>query len=212
MKRRLQILLLVAALLLVVVGVRLGCSGRGSSGPLPENTDALLGRIDEIRRQGSAAEGQVLVPLTEHPDAAVARAAMDALAEIDPTTARDVLNRHLRQSQSTERQAAAAGALGRVTEGDAATLVATLRSEPDAEVRAAAARGLARYSGPERRGALPALVAALRDPNPEVRRWAIRGIHRVSVQRFFFEPDKPPEEQEQHIRFIEQRLRGLGLL
>jgi hypothetical protein len=137
---------------------------------------------------------------------------MDVLAEIDPDTARGVLERQLRESQSAQRRAAAAAALGRMETGDPATLVATLSSERDAKVRAAAARGLARYSSTERRDALPALVAALRDPDPEVRRWAIRGIHRVSVQRFFFEPDKPPAQQEARIAFIKRRLRQLGLL
>jgi HEAT repeat protein len=212
MNRRLQILLVFAVLLLAAVGGYFAWMGRGSSGPLPKGTHQLLGRIDEIRRSEHAADSPVLVPLTEHQDPAVARAAMDALAEIDPDTARNVLERQLRESQSTQRRAAAAAALGRVKAGNPATLVATLASERDGEVRAAAARGLARYSGPERRDALPALVAALRDPDPKVRRWAIRGIHRVSVQRFFFEPNKPPGEQEARIAFIERRLRVLGLL
>lgn len=212
MSRRLQMLLVFAVLLLAAAGFYFGWMGRGGSGPLPKDTDQLLGRIDEVRREGSPAESQVLVPLTQHPDAGVARAAMDALAEIDPDTARPVLERQLRQSQTAQRRAAAAAALGRVKAGNPATLVTTLTSERDSEVRAAAARGLARYSGPERREALPALVAALRDPDPKVRRWAIRGIHRVSVQRFFFEPNKPPGEQEARIAFIERRLRALGLL
>ncbi|MHC4177645.1 MAG: HEAT repeat domain-containing protein [Planctomycetota bacterium] len=212
MNRRLQVLLLLAALLLVVAGVYFGWVRRGSSGPLPKDPKQLLGKIDQLRRQGRAADGRVLVPLTEHSHAGVSRAAMDALADIDPDTARGVLERQLRESQSAQRRADAAAALGRVKIGRPDTLMSTLSSERDGKVRAGAARGLAQYSSTERRDALPALVAALRDPDPEVRRWAIRGIHRVSVQRFAFEPNKPPGQQEARIAFIKQRLRKLGLL
>lgn len=71
----------------------------------------------------------------------------------------------------------AADALARIGDAAVPSLVETLQ-DPDREVRAQAARALARM-GPRAEPAIPALIAALKDSDKEVRMGAARALGQI---------------------------------
>lgn len=71
----------------------------------------------------------------------------------------------------------AADALARIGDAAVPSLVATLQ-DPDRDVRAQAARALARM-GPRAEPAIPALIAALNDSDQEVRMGAARALGQI---------------------------------
>jgi HEAT repeat protein len=171
----------------------------------------LLAEIEQAQQRGGSRDRARLKEFSSHSQVEVARAAMEALVKVDTSGGRQELENILRQSANAEARVAAAETLGFLEEA-APLLVSVLQSEASDEVRVGAARGLARICKSRNREALRAMVAALRDKDPEVRTWAFRALRRASGQAFFFEPKRPPHEQEDRIRLIEARLRQLGLL
>jgi HEAT repeat protein len=129
-----------------------------------------VARIDPDDRGAVALLGEAL----RERDAAVGNAAAGALAGLGPRalTTAPALRAALRQGPAPEVRSAAAVALGEVvpeaaprgeeTEEAVAALARALREDGSADVSYWAARALLRV-GPAARGALPALVAALRD-------------------------------------------------
>jgi hypothetical protein len=210
MNRRLPIYLILIVVLLGLAGLRYGCRG-GPAVVQGDSVDARLAEIHAIRQGKDPADTEQLLDLSRHQDQRVSRAAIYALASFEGSAPKESLHEVLRNGPTPDARAAAAIALGQ-REDNPRTLIAVLSSERDPQVRAGAAQGLAHYCNPDRRDALPALMKGLRDPDPEVRAWAIRAIHKVSIKRFLYEPDKDPREQQDRIAYIEQRLRQLNLM
>jgi hypothetical protein len=184
--------------------------GVGASSPPQNATQATLREIDARRQSGSAADRSRLAELASHEDERVSRAAILALGA-SPGGNAETLARLMTEGKTGQIRGAAAEAFAIRPEADAAPLTSMLRGDPDPEARAGAARGLVRISSPERRDAVPDLLAALRDPDGEVRAWAIRGVYQVSVKRFPYDPRADPASQEENVRYIERRLREMGL-
>ncbi len=213
MNQRLSLLLAVAATLVLMAAWRLGC--RSSSevatqgGAPPE-----LAQIETIRREKSSANVPQLTNWAAHENPQVARAAVVALGEIPGTEPRAALQKLAEPSSPPPVRAAAIGALaqGGSEAIDVPKLIAVMGSDRDPLARAAAARGLAHYSNPERNEALRPFLKALSDADPQVRSWAIRGVHNISVKRFLFDPTAEPAKQRQQVIFIENRLKQLKVL
>ena len=212
MQPRMRIYLAVVAVLLTALGVYHLCGRGGGSESLTGDPEKIVAEIDAICRRGDRADAARLVPLTSHADQQVARAAMDALAVLDADAARQTLGGLLRDEKDPQKRAAAAEAYGHTPSSDPQVLAAVLTQDEAPEVRAGAARGLARLSSPQRPEGLPAFVAALRDEDPKVRAWAVRGIERVSGKRFPYDPARSPESQTEQIRGIKDQLRAMGWL
>lgn len=107
-------------------------------------------------------------------------------------------------------RAAAAAQLGLFGDTDPQVLGSRmLDANEHSAVRAGAALGLGRLKKPE---SVPSLYNALRDRNPEVRARAMTAISNICLTHFRYDAAKPPEQQEENIRFIGQHLRKLGLL
>lgn len=210
MNRRYIIYAVAAAALLTLIVARWSCR-RGLVAPQGNSIEALLAQIDVMRQNQSSADVDRLLELTGHESQRVALAAVYALGHFKSAAARDALKNVFETTTNPAVRAAAADALGQ-SASDPQALIEILQSHPDPKARMGAARGLARYSTPQRRDALPALVKALRDPHPDVRAWAIRGVYRSSIKRFLYDPKTPPEKQTRQIEYIERRLRELKLM
>jgi len=195
----------------IVAGMLLfGCGSGGARNETDVN--ALLAEIEAQRQRGSRADTELLKELSQHQEGRVSHAAMSALGHSGTTAGDEHLRGVLRSDANAETRAQAAVALGGSAMADPQEIAVYLTAAQDPVVRAGAAKGLAKWSSPQKREALPKLVQALSDPDPQVRRWAIRGIHRVSVKRFVFDPDAAPETQRERVRYIETRLRQLDLM
>jgi len=202
-------------LLLVFLGLlAAGPAGCGSSkgGQGEGDVDELLAEIEAQRQRGARADVKRLNALAENSHERVSAAAISALGQSGTTEGDQHLAEILRGGADAEARANAAVALGANPSADPQTITPYLAQGNDPVVRAGAAQGLARWSSPQRREALPTLVAALDDPDPKVRAWAIRGIHRISVKRFLYDPAQPPQTQRQQIDYIKRRLRDWNLL
>ena len=210
MKQRLLIWGGIALLVLMILVVRFGCRG---SADLPDGDsyEARMQQIDIMRQRQELGDIQRLVTLAEEDAGSIRSAAMFALAEFKGSQAGDPLCQIENHSGDASLRATAAEALGRRGEG-IPRLMEIVTSESDAAVRVGALRGLVTYSTTERRDALPTFLAALRDDDPEVRNWAMRGVTEISKKRFLYEPDKSPATQAERIAFIERRMKDLGLL
>lgn len=212
MIRRYQIYVLLAGLLLVGLVFRWGCSRQRDQIPAGDSLEALLAEIEILGRRQDSENVPRFVELAAHENKRIMRAAIYALGDNDSPQAAAALRTLLNEADNPEVRAAAAEALGQGSTTDPGQLIKILNSEDDPLARLGAARGLARWSSPKRTAALPALVKALEDTDPRVRAWAIRGVHRVSIQRFLYQADKPPALQQDRIQYIQHRLRERGLL
>ncbi len=158
-----------------------------------------------LAESGSEADREKLEQLVSDPDPWVGRYAVRGLE--DPTKLRRILSDKSLHGAVRGEAAAQLGKKG----GDAEALTRVLDpgGEPEAKVRAGAAKGLGFARDPE---AIPQLVEALEDPDREVRIWAITAIHRMIARRFPFDASKPPGTQRAEIRRIEEYLRKAGAL
>ncbi len=199
-----------ALLLLLLLGMRYGCRG-GVNAPAGDTREARLAQIDAMRQRQRSGDVAQLAELADHSDADVSRAAIYALGAFESPQAATALGELLRSAERPEIRAAAAAAIGQ-SNREIDTLIDVLNNDSDPQVRAGAAHGLASYTTPDHREALPAFVAALEDEDAGVRKVAIRGIYQASKKRFLYEPDQPPAAQRPRIAFIKQRLKELKLL
>jgi hypothetical protein len=122
---------------------------------------------------------------------------------------RDAVERLLVSDGSESVRGAAAGLLGAVDAPAARAAVAARVAGPSRDasgpVRAAAAEALSGRDAPESRAAL---VAALSDDDVEVRRAAIRSLHRIAATTFDFEPEAPPEARAPRVERWKAWARG----
>lgn len=189
-------------------------------GAFGESVDSLAAssdrddRLEAIRRiseSDSSSSTDRLRRMAAHSDPATARMAVRSLgyhlSELNLDALRDILDD---EKLSEAARSEAASTLGKFKEADPVVLTRTLSNNKEKpEVRAGAAKGLARLEMPK---TIPQLSAALEDPSPEVRLWAITAIHRMIVRRFPYDPSKPPQQQKAVIERIRTYLRQCGVL
>lgn len=201
----------ILALAVIVMAWQAGAFGTSASSlarsAKPEDRQAA---IEALAKSRSSAASEMLSALAADKDPQTATMAVRALGEQQTDQNRDALNRiiddkGLRPAVRSE----AAYTMGRFKDAASAVLTKTLASEENPEVRAGAAKGLAKLEMPS---TIPQLSAALEDPSPEVRRWAITAIHRMIVRRFPYDADKPPETQQEVIKRIRDYLRQCKVL
>lgn len=173
----------------------------------PEDRQAA---IAALATAGSADASETLAALAADKDPATATLAVRALGERQTDRNHDALKRIITdKSLPPAVRSEAAYTIGSFTKADPAVLTNALAAEQEPEVRAGAAKGLAKLEMPS---TIPQLSAALEDPAPEVRRWAITAIHRMIVRRFPYDAAKPPEAQQDVIKRIRDYLRQCKVL
>lgn len=166
--------------------------------------------VEQLSKRGDAGASELLSRLSKDSDPWTARYAVRALGEHQTGTNQKLLTRMVADTDlSTAARSEAAATLGKFKNADPEVLTRALIAEEDAEVRAGAAKGLARLEMPK---TIPQLSAALEDPSPEVRLWAITAIHRMIVRTYPYDPDKPPGAQQEVIQRIREYLKAAGVL
>ena len=166
--------------------------------------------IEQLRKSGSSAASKTLSSLASDSDPWTARYAVRALGDHQNVKNRDLLTRMVTdKGLSKAARSEAAATLGKFKDADPAVLTRALVDDQDAEVRAGAAKGLARLEMPK---TIPQLSKALEDPSPEVRLWAITAIHRMIVRTYPYDARKPPETQQEVIERIRKYLKQCGVL
>lgn len=206
----------VAAIVLGLVGMTvlvwwIASSGEPSDSQMNStNAQERIAAIAALGKSGSTSASEKLARLASHSDTTTVRYAVRALGENDSEGNRKALTGILTDTKmSAAARSEAASMLGKFKESDAALLTRTLAADESPEVRAGAAKGLARLEMPS---TIPQLSAALEDPSPEVRLWAITAIHRMIGRRFPYNATKPPETQKTVIEEIRAYLRRCKVL
>ena len=208
-------LLIGSIVLAAVVGAVLWyVSGRGGNvESLIESSNRAdrLTAIDKLRHRHNDDSRQLLHRLTKDADLGVASTAVKALAEDKDKANLEFLTRLLGdESRRPEVCATAAEVYGKFRGhgADHTVLTGLLSAHKDHRVRAGAARGLFHL---RKREAIAAVVNALEDPHPRVRREAIRAFYNQTTSRFGYDPDVPPGKQREVIDKIRDLLRRAGL-
>lgn len=148
-------------------------------------TDALVegqprqraGAAEALGRIGGEAATNALCKQVNDPEPDVRRALASALGQIaDPTTAVELVP--MLEDDNVEVRCAAARALGQIASPGAAAPLAEALARPGQPllVRRALAAALTRAHHPD---AQPALLAALTDPDPQVRGYAARALGHI---------------------------------
>ncbi len=130
-----------------------------------------------LRKNPLAAKVPELVLLCDHQEASIRRHALEALASSGNSESSEVLKQKLLSDSSTDVRAAAARACGK--SGDKQffpALEKALQDEPT--VRCASLASLASLG---ERSSIPALIAHLKDPVPQVRYRAVEGLGRLEA-------------------------------
>ena len=184
-----------------------------------DSTDALAASTSREDRQkairklaesGSSDAAEKLTKLASHSDPWTARYAVRAMGDRPSDENRRALTGILANREiSAAARSEAAATLGKFKQADPVVLVRSLTADESPEVRAGAAKGLARLEKPS---TIPQLSAALEDPSPQVRMWAITAIHKMIVRRYPYDPAKPPQQQQEVIGRIREYLRKCGVL
>jgi len=193
---------LVAVLIAIVIVI-----WPSSGDPNSPDPDQRLKAIAALGERADAESIETLVDLAADPEPNVATAAVKAIGmfpKLSPAPLRKIL---ASPDISPPARGEAAAALGKCPKAsvEVAVLTEILTSKTeDPQVRAGAARGLARRRD---NMALKELVEALEDPDPRVRLWAITAIGRSTAFRFKFDAWAPPAKQQNEIRFIKETLR-----
>jgi len=202
--RHRQIAGLVALVVVLAVIVIVYWSGGGD----PNSPDPAM-RIQAITRLSGRTDAEsvnTLIRLTGDPKPHVAIAAVKAIAAA-PKSSHVPLQKILaRPDTSPPVRAEVVAALGKCPKTHVKVTVLTeiLVRDTDPQVRAGAARGLARRRD---KTAMKELVAALEDPDARVRLWAVTAIGRTTALRFDYDARVPPEQQQDKIRIIKETLR-----
>ncbi len=138
-------------------------------------TKALLG----LRKHAVESAAPTLLQLCEHPNAAIRRHAVEALAETGQEVVFDTLQQKLASDSSVEVRTAAARSCGKVNDKRfVRDLEEALRDEPS--VRSAALVSLAMI-GDE--SSIPAMLASLHDSVPEVRYHAVTALGKLKADK-----------------------------
>ena len=202
-----------AILALAAIVVAWGAGACGTSAATlarsanPEDRQAAIAALAKTRSQAAS---QMLTTLAADKDPGTAILAVRALGQQQTPENQDILKRIVADKGLPKLiRSEAACTMGKFKDADPAVLTNTLANDADPEVRAGAAKGLARLEKPS---TIPQLSAALEDPSPEVRRWAITAIHRMIVRTFPYDADKPPETQQDVIKRIRDYLRQCKVL
>jgi plasmid stability protein len=201
----------ILAMTLVIVVWRAGAFGTSTASlarsDKPEDRQAA---IEALAKSRSSTATEALSALAADKNPVTAMMAVRALAEQQTPENQTVLKRIITDKQLKPAiRSEAAYNIGKFKDADPAVLTQTLASDENPDVRAGAAKGLARLEMPS---TIPQLSAALEDPSPEVRRWAITAIHRMIVRRFPYDADKPPETQQDTIKRIRDYLKQCKVL
>lgn len=163
----------------------------------------------ELAAELTPAQATTLRKLAADPETTVSVTAILGLHPLNDLGAdaenQNLLKQLMAGTGDPEMRAVAAAQLGVFPQTDPADLsVRLLDANEDPRVRAGAALGLGRLKN----GAgIPALFRALHDPSPLVRARAISAISAMCISHFAFDASKPPEQQQEEIRFIEEFLR-----
>ena len=193
------------ALVVVLVVITIVCWPDGGD---PNSPDPAM-RMQAITRLSGRTDTEsvtTLIRLTGDPKPHVAIAAVKAIGDA-PKSSHVPLQKILaRPDTSPPVRAEVAAALGNCPKANVKITVLTeiLAQDADPQVRAGAARGLARRRD---KAALKELVAALEDPDARVRLWAVTAIGRTTALRFVYDARVPPEQQRDKIRIIKETLR-----
>lgn len=175
--------------------------------PNSEDAEERLRAIAQLSGRTDDESTNTLLSLTGDPKPHVAIAAVKAIAAA-PRFSHAPLQRVLsRADSSPPARAEAAAALGKCPKADVEVSVLTkilVSKTQDPQVRAGAARGLARRRD---KTALNELVEALEDTDPRVRLWAITAIGRTTALRFEYDAWTSPAKQQDELRFIKETLR-----
>jgi len=207
--------ILAAAVLLVAVVIAMWQLGAfdASTDDLAASSDRQDRQkaIDRLAESGSSAVADKLKKLASHSDPWTARYAVRAFGDRRSDDSRRALANILNDRRMPPAaRAEAADVIGKFEDADPAVLTRTLTdTDEDPQVRAGAAKGLARLKEP---ATIPQLSAALEDPSEDVRKWAITAIHKMVTRRYPYDPAKPPQQQEEVIERIRTYLRSCGVL
>ncbi len=175
-----------------------------------DDKDRLRAVLILQERESDAPE--LLGRLAGDPVPHVAMQAVTAMGRHRTVDHRKKLRELIETVRDPEVRGAAAAALGHYENTSVSELQALMREGEHPDVRAGAAKGLARKAKHDRRSTIPALLTALRDHDPGVRIWAITGIYNVSGHQFpGYDAAKDPREMVHVIQFIENKLREKGL-
>jgi len=197
---------------IVVILWQMGAFGSSSEGLANSaKVEDRRAAVEQLGKRDDDGASELLSKLAKDTDPWTARYAVRALGGHRSDTNQKLLTRMVTDkalSKATRSEAAAT--LGKFKKADPVVLTRTLVDEnEDPEVRAGAAKGLARLEMPK---TIPQLSAALEDPSPEVRLWAITAIHRMIVRTYPYDARKPPDTQKEVIQRIREYLKKSGVL
>lgn len=213
MNERIKWIISGALLLLAVVMVGRALWGGPDLDELAASDDA-KDRLQAVLiiQESQSNSPQLLGRLAADPVPSVSMQAITVMGQNQTTDYRQALKKIISERGDPKSRGAAAAALGHYEETSVREFTALLGRSEHPEVRAGAAKGLARMAQRDRKSAAPALIAGLRDHDPQVRIWAITGIYNISGHQFpGYNAAIAPNEQAGVIRFIETELREKGL-
>ncbi len=177
-------------------------SGDPTSSEAAQRTDAaraLAGRSDE-------AAIEQLSQLANDSEPRVARAAVRAMARAKEPANQQAISRIVSEAKNPAARGEAAAALAEfesVPTGRLTSLLA-ISGKNNAQVRAGAAKGLAKRCD---RNAIWPLFKLLSDPDEYVRFWAITAISKTTCQRYEYNAKRAPENQREKIAAIGRKLK-----
>lgn len=167
-----------------------------------------LKAIVALRKVATEAAQDDLFELTGSSNSRIRRHAVEALAELAPPEAEDVFAELLLSDAVYEVRVAAAKGLGELGIPEASvTLEKALRDE--APVRCAAVMAMTRLGD---RKVVPALIATLRDPAPEVRYHAVTGLGKLGANKSVTSIESILDDKDAMVRKgAEKALEELGV-
>jgi HEAT repeat protein len=213
MKEKLTLGIGLALVLLLTIALWYWCSFGGRAAALARSSDPedRLQAIRELRGKSSSLALNTLRRLTRDGHVRVATQAVQALGDAGCERASDILLEVLDSKASGRVRGEAAASLGMHKTTDVHLLGRKLQEDPDADVRAGAATGIARLRDP---AALKYLVAALEDDanGPRVKTLAILAIQKAIVVRFRYDVHADAPTRRTQLDFIKQSLKKAKML
>lgn len=199
-KRRLIVLLVVAALLAVALCVKpLFRGGSLAAHALAGDPGRRIEAIHKMADGGDSGDVEMLFGIVQDPDTRVAVEVCRSLSRvqrpsnpINLDTSRLVAATDDPRPQVREAAVVAVGAIG--PNSSVGVLLEKLRNDPSPDVQAAAADALGRRRALD---AMPALLDLLDSPSLQVRRSAAFAITSVWMRDYGFNPDDPPGKRRE---------------